>query len=250
MNSDTQNPVRKSCAQPHSCSLEVRLNAMSRSPFTRELSQAEHLELDKTLSAWSWAENDPLYLAGEQLSGSYLIVAGRVRVTRDTIDGKELTVDIATPGDVIGAIDTQPIPAVDSAWAMETTCALYLPATGLATVIEQHPSFALAMIRMQQQRLATARDHEINLTTTTVEQRVAIAVRTLGQKIGQRQPDGTLLIQVRIRREDVAGLAGTTVESTSRVLARLRKEGVIDSGREWIAVVNEQQLEDIIGDDL
>lgn len=223
---------------------------MSRSPFTRELSKAEHLELDKTLSAWSWAENDPLYLAGEQLSGSYLIVAGRVRVTRDTIDGKELTVDIATPGDVIGAIDTQPIPAVDSAWAMETTCALYLPATGLATVIEQHPSFALAMIRMQQQRLASARDHEINLTTTTVEQRVAIAVRTLGQKIGQRQPDGTLLIQVRIRREDVAGLAGTTVESTSRVLARLRKEGVIDSGREWIAVVNEQQLEDIIGDDL
>lgn len=249
MNSDTQNPVRKSCAHPHTCSQEIRLKALSRSSLTQELSTSEQLELDKSLTAWSWAEDDPLYLAGEQLSGSYLIVAGRVRVTRDTIDGKEITVDIATPGDVIGAIGTEPLPAADSAWAMETTCALYLPATALATVIKQHPSLALAMIRMQQQRLAIARDHKINLSTTTVEQRVAIAVRTLGQKIGQRRPDGTLLIQVRIRREDVAGLAGTTVESTSRVLARLRKEGVIDSGREWIAVVDEQQLEDIIGKD-
>lgn len=249
MSTDSQNPVRKSCAQPHSCSQEVRLKAMSRSPLTKDLNQLEHLELDKSLTAWSWAEDDPLYLAGENLNGSYLIVAGRVRVTRDTIDGKELTVDIATPGDVIGAIDTEPQPAVDSAWAIETTCALFLPATALATVIEQHPSFALAMIRMQQQRLATARDHEISLTTTTVEQRVAIAVRTLGRKIGQRRPDGILLIQVRIRREDVAGLAGTTVESTSRVLARLRKEGVIDSGREWIAVVDERQLDAIIGED-
>ncbi|ANE03747.1 Crp/Fnr family transcriptional regulator [Corynebacterium crudilactis] len=215
---------------------------MNSSTLTKDLNPQEQLELDSLISAWSWSEGDPIFFAGEQLSGSYLIVAGRVRVARDTVDGREITVDIATPGDIIGVIDSKPGAAQDSAWAMETTCALYLPADALADIVADHPKLALALIRMQQQRLEIARDREISLSTAPVEQRVAAAVKALGEKIGQRQRNGNVLIQVRIRREDIAGLAGTTVESTSRVLARLKKEGVIDSGREWIAIVDEAQL--------
>src|SRR5690625_6991489 len=92
------NPVRPNCARPHSCSLDVRLDAMARSPLTRELKPEEHLDLDSFVTSWAWSEGDPLMLAGQKVSGSYLVVAGRVRVVRDTIDGRESTVDIASPG--------------------------------------------------------------------------------------------------------------------------------------------------------
>src|SRR5699024_5983082 len=134
------------------------LDAMARSPLTRELKPEEHLDLDSFVTSWAWSEGDPLMTAGQKVSGSfvtswawsegdplmtagqkvsgsYLIVAGRVRVVRDTIDGREITVDIASPGDIIGPLETNPSYAVDSAWAMETTCALYLPADRLAEVI-------------------------------------------------------------------------------------------------------------------
>lgn len=222
------------------------MQAMSRSPLTRELSPEEHRDLDGYLTAWSWAEGDPIFLAGEEVDGSYLVVSGRARVTRDTIDGREITVDIAAPGDVIGPLDIRASEAVDSAWAMETTCALHLPAASLAQVIEAHPKLALAIIRMQQERLAQSRERDIAQATKTVEQRVAAVLRRLNGKLGQLQTDGSSLLQVRLRRDDIAGMAGTTLESASRAMSKMKKAGVIDSGREWVAIADAEALDALI----
>src|SRR5699024_12435235 len=102
------NPVRPNCARPHSCSLDVRLDAMARSPLTRALTPEEHLDLDSFVTAWARSAGDPLMMAGQKVSGSYLVVAGRGRVVRETIDGREITGVIASPGDIIGPLETKP----------------------------------------------------------------------------------------------------------------------------------------------
>lgn len=232
----SRNPVRSSCAQPHQCSLDVRLRAMRMSPLLGKLTPQQHLELDEKLSAWSWADDDPILLAGEESDGSYLIVAGRVRVTRDTVDGKEITVDVASPGDVIGPLHTRTAEALDSAWAMETTCALYLPARALGDVVTDYPAFAVSLLQMQQERLAASRTREVDQATKTVEQRVAAVLLDLDERMGQVRSDGSHLIQARVRRDDIAGMAGTTIESASRAMTRLRKRGLIDAGREWVTI--------------
>lgn len=242
----SRNPVRRNCAQPHACSDDTRLRVLAGSPLTRELSPADQRELNGHLTAWAWAEGDPLVLAGDELRGSYLVVSGRARLTRDTADGDELTLDIAGPGDTVGPLRTDAAVATESAWAMETTCALFLPAEALAQVVDDHPRFALAVMQLQQDRLAQAREREIGRTTQTVEQRVSSALTYLDGKFGSQQRDGSSLVQVRVRRDDIAGLAGTTVESASRVMARLKKAGVIDSGREWVSILDRPALEQMI----
>lgn len=241
-----RNPVRHTCAQPHHCSLDVRMQVLARSPLTKELNPQQHRELDQHLTSWAWAAGDPILLAGEQAQGSYMVASGRARIARDTIDGREITVDIAVPGDVIGPLHTHSSPAMDSAWAMETTCALYLPAEALAEVVEAYPQVALAIMRMQQDQLAQSRNRETAQATSTVEQRVAAALQHLDTTLGETRRDGSRLLQVRLRRDDVAGMAGTTVESASRALAKMKKTGVIDSGREWIAITDHQALTDLI----
>ncbi|WP_154829635.1 Crp/Fnr family transcriptional regulator [Dietzia kunjamensis] len=234
----SRNPVRRNCAHPHSCSDEVRMRVLAGSPLTRELSPDDRRDVNGHLTAWSWAEGDPLVLAGDELSGSYLVVSGRVRVTRDTVDGREITVDIAAPGDTVGPLRTEPAVATESAWAMETTCALFLPADSLAEVVGDHPRLALALMWMQQERLTQARDSEIARATQSVDRRVASALLYLDRKFGSPQRDGSSLLQVRLRRDDIAGLAGSTVESASRAMAALKRAGVIDSGREWVSVLD------------
>lgn len=242
----SRNPVRRNCAQPHACSDETRLEILARSPLTRELSPADHRDLSTRVTSWSWAEGDPLVIAGDELRGSYLVVSGRVRVTHDTVEGNEITVDIAVPGDPVGPLRTEAAASVDSAWAMETTCALFLPADSLAEVVDDHPRFALAVMQLQQDRLAQAREREIGYATRSVEQRVGSVLRYLDRKLGSRQRDGSSLLQVRLRRDDIAGLAGTTVESASRAMARMKKSGVIDSGREWVSILDHAALDQLI----
>lgn len=222
------------------------MRVLAGSRLTRELSSDDRRDLNGHLTAWAWAEGDPLVLAGDQLAGSYLVVSGRVRITRDTVEGRELTVDIATPGDTVGPLHTEVAVATESAWAMETTCALFLPADALAEVVGDHPSLALGLLRMQQERLAQAREREIGHTTQSVEQRVGSTLQYLDHKLGSPQRDGSSLLQVRLRRDDIAGLAGTTVESASRAMARMKKMGVIDSGREWVSVLDRAALERLI----
>lgn len=221
------------------------MKVMARSPLTRELSLQQHRELDHHLTAWAWAAGDPILLAGEQAPGSYMVASGRARISRDTIDGREITVDIAAPGDIIGPLHTHSSPATDSAWAMETTCALYLPAEALTKVVDTYPQLALAIMRRQQNQLALSREREIAQATVTVEQRVATTLQHLDAKLGQPQQDGSSLLQVRLRRDDIAGMAGTTLESASRTMAKMKKTGVIDSGREWIAITDHQALAEL-----
>lgn len=221
------------------------MQVLARSPLTRELSPEDHRDFNRHLSAWAWAEDEPILLAGQEAAGSYLLASGRARITRDTVDGREITVDIAAPGDIIGPVHTAPAPVADSAWAMETTCALYLPAESLAQIVDKYPQVALGIMRLQQEGLASSRGSRIAQSTTTVEQRVAGVLQQLERKFGQQRSDGTSLLQVRLRRDDIAGMAGTTLESASRTMSRMKKQGVIDSGREWIAVVDPAGLAEL-----
>lgn len=218
---------------------------MAVSPLTRDLSSGQLQTLARDLNAWSWSEGDPLLTAGESADGSYMIVSGRARITRDTVDGRELTVDIAAPGDVVGPISTDVSAAVDSAWAMETTCALFIPAAALAEVVVSYPNFALALLQMQQDRLAHAREKEVGQTMHAVEQRVAAVLDYLAGKLGQNMSDGTTLLQVRLRRADIAGMAGTTVESASRAMSKMKKTGIVDSGREWVSITDRDALSEL-----
>src|SRR5699024_5299022 len=141
------NPVRPNCARRHSCSLDVRLDAMARSPLTRELKPEEHLDLDSFVTSWAWSEGDPLMMAGQNVLAFCLAAAGRVRLSRYTVAGRQISVDIASTGDIFGPLETTPSYAVDSAWGMEPTCALFLPADRLAEVIARHPALPVAIVQ-------------------------------------------------------------------------------------------------------
>lgn len=241
----SSNPVRQTCSHPHHCSTDVRMRVMARSPLTRDLTPEQHAELDTHLRAVAWAEGEPLMMAGETPGGVYLVMSGRVRVTRDTVDGEEITLDIAGPGDVIGPLDTAPVPVEDSAWAMETTCALFLRAETLGEVVATFPPLAMALLQLQQQRLTAGREREVAQSTRTVEQRVAGVLLQVAGRLGHSRPDGSVLLQVRLRRDDVAGMAATTVESASRAMAKMKRNGLIDSGREWVVILDAAGLADL-----
>lgn len=241
----SKNPVRDACAQPHHCSREVRLSVLARSPLTRDLAPEQHRELDEYISAWSWGVGEAIMFAGDVIDGTYLVAAGRARITRPTAEGREATLDIAVPGDILGPVSTSPVEATTSCWAMETTCALYLPAADLAQVVDNYPSLALAIMRFQQQRLDRGFVQDSVRMDATVEQRVAEVLQYLADKLGETRPDGSLLLQARLNRDDIAGMAGTTLESASRVLGRFKRAGLIDSGRQWISVQDRGALEEL-----
>lgn len=236
------NPVHPGCAQPHECSLDTRLRVLEASPLTKMLDEGQRREVDGQLTAWAWADEDPVIFAGEKVDGCYIVASGHMRITRDSYEGREVTVDIAGAGDIVGPLTTDAsVEAQDSVWALGVSCALHVSSEALAQIVEKYPQVALAMLNQQSGVVARGREHNAARAVGTVEQRVAGVLVYLMEKFGRSDSQG-VLIDVRLRRDDIAGMASTTVESASRALTTLGKQGVINAGRQWIRILDEQEL--------
>jgi CRP-like cAMP-binding protein len=85
--------------------------------------------------------------------------------------------------------------------------------------------------------------HEIirQLSALPVDQRVASTLVRLADKFGQPDEVG-FLIQLPLSRQDLAQMTGSTPETVSRVLSEFKREGLIRTGREWVALLDQDAL--------
>ena len=101
-------------------------------------------------------------------------------------------------------------------------------------------------------RFLTERLHDMQrryeeLATQQVEQRLARVLLRLVTRTGRRIEQG-VLIDVRLTRQDLAEMTGTTLFTVSRVLNRWQKAGVIRAGRQRVVVLHPHGLVSIADD--
>jgi len=94
-------------------------------------------------------------------------------------------------------------------------------------------------------RLQASRDSLFELSTLPVDQRIARILYRLAEKFGEQDDEFGLLIQMPLTRKDLADMAATTTETASRIISRLKKDGIIHAGRQWIAIEDLQELENL-----
>jgi CRP-like cAMP-binding protein len=85
-----------------------------------------------------------------------------------------------------------------------------------------------------------------NLAVEKVERRIASILLKLIEKAGEKDEKG-ITLTMHLTRQDIAEMAGTTVETTIRVMSRLKKEGVLKSIEGKIVILNIERLTEISG---
>src|SRR5690625_4742314 len=91
-------------------------------------------------------------------------------------------------------------------------------------------------------RLQASRDSLFELSTLPVDQRIDRILYRLAEKFGEQDDEFGLLIQMPHTSKDLADMAATTTETASRIISRLKKDGIIHAGRQWIAIIKLQDL--------
>lgn len=229
---------------PHRCPRPVRMYVLARAPYFLGLSEEELDRIDGLMQTSSWAAGDYLYHAGDRADSLYVVAEGRVKLSQVTADGTETVTDILVPGELFGAMSSVGEPYhQQSASALVGSCTLRIDQGDFRQVLASQPRVGLRVLDDVAARLIRAQSDIGGQVTETVPQRTATALLRLADKLGEdRGPRGTLL-EVPLSRADLAGLARSTPESVSRVMSRWKKEGVVDSGRRWTALLDRQRLE-------
>ena len=228
-------PLR-SCDAPHHCPTTVRREVISRAEYFRVLGAEEIAGIDALTQVRGFEAGAHIYSAGESSGNLFVLAEGKVKLSRTTAAGREVVVDILAPGQLFGALPTLGRPQYqDSAVALTVSCALRISGEDFESVMLRHPTVAVAVVAALAHALEESRRTMKLLSGSSVERRVANALLRLCAKLGEGQGDSTLL-QVPLTRGDLAAMTGTTTESVSRVMSRLQKDGIVETGRGWTSI--------------
>lgn len=230
-------PVKTSYAPQHACSPAVRMRVLSSTPLFADLPAEQLREIDRRMTNVHAGEGDVIHAQGERARFFYVLAAGRLKAYRTSADGQETVVDLLGSGDAFGGADTfGRTEHAETVAALTSVCVLRVDAEGFHDILRTFPAVALRLIDDLSGQLMETRE-AVTQRSTTVTQRVAATLLRLAGRFGEQHSDGTL-IQLPLSRADLAGLTGSTPESVSRAMSRMRSAGLVESGRRWTKILD------------
>ena len=237
-------PLTIPTADPHVCTPDVRHHVLGKVPFFAGLDHDQLHQVGDLCRVRGLTAGESVYLEGDPATQLYVVATGAMKTTRVSPEGRETLLDLLFPGDFLGSYPTQGAQEhADSAWAVTPTCLLSLDAGDFSTILRRFPSVALATLEGVSKRLSQSQDAVHRLSAAPVEKRLAATLLLVAEKIGEPWHGDGVLLQVPLSREDLASMTGAVTETASRILSQWRRDGLIDTGRRWVAIKDVAALE-------
>jgi CRP-like cAMP-binding protein len=210
------------------------------------LKDEERLNLaEKSFLAFA-ERGETIWLAGGPSHFVGIVGNGFVKMTRTTIQGSEVAMELLGPGQCFGlfaAIEGRAYPL--TATAVTTTWYVKIPTRVLIEVYNNSSAFKDQIVRSLGPRLRRAHDMMARMAASKVEQRIAAVLLILIDSYGEKTDQG-VRINVPLTRQDLSEMAGTTVETSIRTMSKWQKAGIIATDHQMITVVSPSALDELL----
>ena len=192
----------------------------------RSFEMKELLSIRHTIKEYK--KDTYLFQDGDAIKGIYLIRSGKVQIGKVTPDGRELTLKICGPGQLVGEVTVFSADAkyLLDAKAIEDVVCAKIAIKDLEEALLHNAKLAAAFMKwmgIDQQKTQTKfRDLLLHgkkgaLYSTLIR---------LSNSYGVEKRDG-LLIDLHLTNQDLANFCGMTREVVNRMLSELRKQKMI-----------------------
>ncbi len=181
-----------------------------------------------------------VYAEGNYPNRLYCVVTGKVKAYKTNDDGKELVIELYSPGDFFGYIAMlEETVFHDTTEAMEDTTLSVIPKEDFDELLNNNPQVAKKFIQLLAKNIAEKEEQLLGLAYNSLRKKVAEALMLLQKKY---KKEGTQDFEISISRESLATIAGTATESLIRTLSDFRNENLIDIKAGNIVILNEKKL--------
>lgn len=194
----------------------------------------------------TYAAGALIYTPHQPIEALFILKQGRIRIFRLSADGRALTTAIINPGTIFGEMVVVGQQMHDSfAEALDDVAVCVMGRADVQRLLLSDPRIAARISETLGRRLA---ELEVRLTDAvfkSVPERIAGTLTVIATS-----PHGRSLIrtpQVRLTHEQLAALAGTSRETTTKVLGEFADRGLINLGRGRITILDADALYDLAG---
>lgn len=191
-----------------------------------------------------WKRGAVIYREASRSESVIVLRAGRVKVSSDTASGTEVVLAVRGPGALLGelsAIDGGPMSATVT--ALEPVTALAVPSPEFERYLLGHARVSYLLMQEVTRRLRDADRKRIEFGAYDTTGRVAARLVELAERFGEQTPEG-LRIGLPLSQDELAGWTGASREAVTKALRTLREEGLIQTGRLHVIVLDLAALRD------
>ncbi len=214
--------------------------------FFGALTDDETRELLKRALTKRIAAGEVVFRKDDPGDGLYGVLAGSILIVVESLEGKELILNMHGPGEFFGEIalldgDGRSAAAV----AREASQLFFLGRTEFLAFLNQRPEAMIRIIALLCTRLRRATNLVEDSTFLNVSSRLAKQLTALIDGNGPRDATNSAAT-LRISQNELAGMLGVSREFVSKQLAIWRKAGIVELGRRRLTVRDERALEQLI----
>ena len=220
----------------------------AQSPLFRGLAPEVAAEVLAAASPRDLAAGESLFLQGDEVSALYVVDSGRLKLSQVTADGDEVVVGTLGAGAILAGVailDKRILPV--SAVAVVESHVCVWPRRLALELAARHPALRTNVLTTIADRMQGSLERIRQLSSESVGRRVARVLLRLARESG-RPVEAGLLIDQALGRQEVAELAGASMFTASRLLARWAREGILEVGRQRVVVRSLDRLVELAGE--
>lgn len=209
--------------------VETALNLLRQLPILADLPESDLIDLARQTTFRNYERDELIFYQGDPADRVYWVHSGQVKIIYHDQAGREVILEIISPGEAFGGavlfFPNQPA----TAKALEDASIASFSSEIYAKFLMGHPAVTLKLLRMLGARHLSMINMQI-LAGERVERRMAHILFKLATRVGRSEPGGTL-ITIPLSRQDLADMSCTTLETAIRIASRFQKEGMIMTRR-------------------
>jgi CRP/FNR family transcriptional regulator, cyclic AMP receptor protein len=217
-------------------------DALSEAPLFETLSEEDAQALRSKVLVVKLDRGERLFSEGDKGDRLYIILTGKIKLTKAAPDGRENLLSVHGPGEMFGELSLfDPIPRTSSATAITQAELAGLDHDAMRSFLATRPEVSIHLLQALAQRLRRINEVKADLVFTDVPGRVAKALLDLSDRFGVQTPEG-MQVNHDLTQEELAQLVGASRETVNKALADFAARGWIQLAAKSVLISDTDRL--------
>lgn len=188
----------------------------------------------------SYKKKSEIFREGDYPLYLFCIIKGKIKTFKTNDDGKDLIINIYDKNDYLGYVDLlQENNYTESAAAMEDCEICLIPKNEFYILVHKNRHVAQKFIQLLSNNVKTNEEQLLKLAYNSVRKRISEALIKFHNHLVK---EGTASHNMKISREDLSNVAGTSLETAIRTLSDFKDEKLIEIESGKIKILNLEKL--------
>ncbi|MDA8174728.1 MAG: Crp/Fnr family transcriptional regulator [Nitrospiraceae bacterium] len=213
----------------------------------RDLNSREIERISLALKKETRKKREAVFAEGDAPGWFYIVLEGKIKITKLSPGGREIILEIIAPMDFFGGVAVvRNIPYPANAVAMEDSVLLKMRREDFMEALGRNPGLMKQIFAELGGRLTDSLESRRELALGRVEVRIASLLLKLAKKSGAGDLVNGAGIDMKLTKQDIAEMSGTTVETAIRTMSKFKKAGVLEEKDGRIKIKSMSGLQELI----